>query len=476
MTLSIGSRPRTGLYPFLLDWLLFAGDVVPSWLALQCYNRLKDVITARGMTRGVALRGGRAALSARIANSLAIEVVGGLLMSVLLPAAVSLLLFDKLLAYQLVVNSIACGGAFLLAVVVSRTMSSYPGVASNAYVLPTFGIVYGIMIISLLLLRAQYSRYLIASGSIIGLAWSYVFAIVRARTRVFEIGLVDFGKTQSIDSIDSVVWHKITVPSEVLPSLDALAADLHAELPDEWESAIAEFVLEGLPVYHVKQLKESLTGQVDLEHLSENSFGSLTPTLPYFQLKRVLDWILAVVLLFPLLPVLAIVAIAVKLNSPGPAIFRQERIGYRGRPFTVYKFRTMRLATNVDDELLAAQTQHGDSRITRLGRFLRATRLDEIPQLFNILRGEMSWIGPRPEAAVLSKWYETQIPFYRYRHVVCPGITGWAQVCQGHVVDVSDVKGKLDYDFYYIKQFSPALDLLIVFRTVTTIFTGNGHR
>ncbi|RUW57326.1 sugar transferase, partial [Mesorhizobium sp. M4B.F.Ca.ET.049.02.1.2] len=147
------------------------------------------------------------------------------------------------------------------------------------------------------------------------------------------------------------------------------------------------------------------------------------------------------------------------------ALFRQQRMGYRGKVYQVYKFRTMRTSSHVADEKEQAITKTGDARITGLGRFLRKSRIDELPQLVNILRGEMSWIGPRPEALVLSRWYEAELPFYRYRHIVRPGITGWAQVNQGHVAAVGEVLEKLHYDFYYIKNFSPWLDLLIVFRT-----------
>jgi lipopolysaccharide/colanic/teichoic acid biosynthesis glycosyltransferase len=117
-----------------------------------------------------------------------------------------------------------------------------------------------------------------------------------------------------------------------------------------------------------------------------------------------------------------------------------------------------------------------DPRITRVGAFLRKSRIDELPQLWNILCAEMSWIGPRPEAEVLSQWYVGEIPFYRYRHVVKPGISGWAQTNQGHVAEVGDIHRKLQYDFYYIKYFSPFLDVLILFKTVKTMLTGFGAR
>ena len=171
------------------------------------------------------------------------------------------------------------------------------------------------------------------------------------------------------------------------------------------------------------------------------------------------------------------VAAHIKLSTRDRVFFFQERVGFRGKTFTVVKFRTM-VSTEFDDgnsdQLINYMTMENDARVTRVGRFLRRYRLDELPQVLNIVRGEMSWIGPRPEAELLSCWYDMEIPFYGYRHMVRPGITGWAQVNQGHVVDVNEVKEKLYYDFYYIKHFSIWLDLLIVARTLRTLFIGNG--
>jgi lipopolysaccharide/colanic/teichoic acid biosynthesis glycosyltransferase len=214
---------------------------------------------------------------------------------------------------------------------------------------------------------------------------------------------------------------------------------------------------------------------VELQHLSENSFGSLLPARGYFYFKGLADFAVALLLLPVALPVMAVVAAAVRIDSAGPVLFRQRRVGHAGRPITVYKFRTMR-QVEVTDERSSAMTRSDDHRITRVGRILRKLRIDEVPQIINILKWEMSWIGPRPEAQVLSVWYTSEIPFYRYRHVVKPGISGWAQVNQGHVAEVKDVHEKLHYDFYYIKYFSPWLDLLIIFRTIKTVLSGFGAR
>jgi len=150
------------------------------------------------------------------------------------------------------------------------------------------------------------------------------------------------------------------------------------------------------------------------------------------------------------LPLLGLAALAIKYDSPGPVFFMQPRMGYRGEVFRIWKLRTMRA------DIEGGQYTDGDDiRVTRIGRLLRRYRIDELPQMINILRGEMSWIGPRPESLPLSEWYEREIGFYSYRHIVRPGITGWAQVQQGYAARPENVKHKLHYDFYYIKHFRP---------------------
>jgi lipopolysaccharide/colanic/teichoic acid biosynthesis glycosyltransferase len=226
-----------------------------------------------------------------------------------------------------------------------------------------------------------------------------------------------------------------------------------------------------LAVYHWKQVAESLSGTVDIEHLSENNLGSLLPSSVYLRFKRLVDVLVALAVLPVVLPILGLAALAIRISDGAPVLFRQERMGFRGRSFMMLKLRTMHAGGEG-----AAFTAANDPRITPAGRTLRRYRIDELPQVLNIIRGEMSWIGPRPESLKLAAWYENEVPFYSYRHIVRPGISGWAQVNQGNVAEVKAAATKLRYDFYYIKYFSPWLDALIVARTIRTVLTGFGAR
>lgn len=366
--------------------------------------------------------------------------------------------------------------ASLLGLSLLRSLSHYPGVQGSVYILPSFLSGYSIAFFVFLFGRFTYSRSVFISAFVLCVIWFYVAYFRSQRRGGLSIGIVPVGAAPQLMDVGRIDWRILEHPDSDASDLTAVVADLRSDLPDAWERRLTDFALEGLPVYHSKQLIESLTGQVELEHLSENSFGSLAPVSAYMVFKHVLDWFAAAAALILLSPFLLTLALLIRLDSPGSPIFRQIRMGYRGQPFTVYKFRSMTTRAAPVDARTQAMTQANDQRVTRIGRFIRSSRIDELPQLLNVLKGDMSWIGPRPEAEVLSRWYETEIPFYRYRHIVRPGITGWAQVSQGHVAEVDDVRLKLHYDFYYIKHFSPWLDMLIVARTIRTMATGFGAR
>ena len=385
------------------------------------------------------------------------------------------------LAEATIINSaIASLSAAVAALFLYRRVTSFPGTSGFAFIIPTYSVTFGCAIAVMLLGRLAYSGSMLTSGYVASMAFGFYATHLAQRFARRQFYLVPFGNTDiardASSNVEWIIMHQPQVPDD--DRHGAIVADLRYDMDPEWERMLASAAISGRVVYHTKQLHESLTGKVEIEHLSENSFGSLLPNLAYRKIKRAVD-ILASGLALPVLFIpFILLAIWIKLDSPGPAIFRQERMGFRARPFKVIKFRTMehRPPCANGAERDEAITTHDDARITRAGRFLRRTRIDELPQLWNVLIGEMSLIGPRPEALPLSEWYETELPFYSYRHIVRPGITGWAQVNQGHVAALGDVHIKLHYDFYYIKHFSAWLDILIMLRTVGTMLTGFGSK
>jgi lipopolysaccharide/colanic/teichoic acid biosynthesis glycosyltransferase len=365
-------------------------------------------------------------------------------------------------------TALAVAGGYLLL----RKLSRFPGIKSTAYILPAFAIAYGLLVAALLFTRIDYARLQMLSSFALTLCWFYWVCLVEQRLRRPRLAVLPFGEVGGLLAIRSIDWTTLRSPDHILQGYDGIVADLRAKIPAEWEKFLARWALKGVPVYHMKQVGESLTGRVQIEHLSENTLGSLLPSSIYARAKRTIDVAGVLVSLPVLLPLGALVAALIKLDSPGPVLFRQPRMGYRGEVFTILKFRTMYCDRTGGGHF----TDGDDPRVTRLGRWLRRCRIDELPQVVNVLKGEMSWIGPRPEALPLSDWYEKEIPFYCYRHIVRPGITGWAQVQQGYAARIKAVTHKLHYDFYYIKNFSPWLDLLIAAKTVRTVLSGFGAR
>jgi lipopolysaccharide/colanic/teichoic acid biosynthesis glycosyltransferase len=357
-----------------------------------------------------------------------------------------------------------------------RRLSRYPGVRASYHILPSFGVAFAVVLAIFFFFRFDYSRAHFLASFLVCVLWYYVVYFKLQRQQRLTIGIVPFGEISGLYGIPDVSWIELTDPRAGALQFDAIVADLRADIPDDWERFLADRALEGNLVMHVKQIEESLTGRVAIEHLSENTLGSLIPGIVFAKFKRLADLATAAAALPLLLPVMLLVALLIRLDSPGPILFRQQRMGYRGKPFLMFKFRTMTEGPSHPDPRLAAMTRDADNRVTKLGKVLRHYRIDELPQVVNILRGEMSWIGPRPEAVPLSLWYEAELPFYRYRHIVRPGITGWAQVKQGHVADMDEVLWKLHYDFYYIKNFSFWLDVLIIARTIRTVLSGFGAR
>ena len=408
------------------------------------------------------------------------QFAGALVLGAVVPWVVRGLIRAELLVEPATLNALSANAiAVAIAFWMRLSIETYPGIRRSYVIFPSALTGHGVTLVWFVLTRFPYDRIGLALGFLLHVIWLYTLYIYAERRVRRRYAVVPFGAIEDLKRVDAVDWFVLSRPRlHDARACHAIVADFGAELPDEWEAFLADAALDGRIVYQVKQLSESLTGRVELEHLSENSFGSLLPARGYFYLKGLIDFSFALVMLPVALPVMAVLALAIRAESAGPVLFRQKRVGHAGKPIIVYKFRTMRPAdAEVEsDERVAAMTGDDDERITSVGKWLRKLRLDELPQIFNILKWQMSWIGPRPEAAVLSVWYTSEIPFYRYRHVVKPGISGWAQVNQGHVAEVGEVHRKLQYDFYYIKYFSPWLDLLILFRTIKTMLTGWGAR
>ncbi len=217
-------------------------------------------------------------------------------------------------------------------------------------------------------------------------------------------------------------------------------------------------------------------GAVDIETIAARDIAAAAARMNAplsLTLKRILDIAFSLGLLAFLLPILALTALAIKLDSRGPILYRQRRVGFGGKEFEVFKFRSMVSNAEVNGPQYAAVN---DARITPIGRIIRRFRIDEIPQAINVLRGEMSFVGPRPERPEFVSELEQEIPLYQCRHLVKPGITGWAQVKYEYAASVEGARNKLRYDLYYIRHFSPVLDLLIVLMTVRVALFGLGSR
>jgi len=256
---------------------------------------------------------------------------------------------------------------------------------------------------------------------------------------------------------------------------EAIIADLSAtDLDPEWEEMLLK-INQTVPVYPVESFIETYFYKLDLSHVTlhlalDGTFKSDYHTA-YGKVKSLFDAILAGSLVLVLLPLMLLIAVCIKLEDGGPGLFRQVRVGRFERPFLLYKFRTMTAGTEGEN----LYTQKADARITRVGRLLRLIRLDELPQLWNVLKGDMSMIGPRAEWDKLVARYAEEIPFYHLRHMVKPGITGWAQVHYGYGADLSDTREKLQYDLYYIKHYSPEMDASIVLKTIFTMLSASGR-
>jgi sugar transferase (PEP-CTERM system associated) len=285
-------------------------------------------------------------------------------------------------------------------------------------------------------------------------------------TRVGE-PVINPGVIGTIEDIPAIV--RARAVDRVVVSL----ADARGRLPMD---KLLEMKLAGVTFDHLASVYEEYIGKIAVENLRPSWLifsAGFRKTRVLLVVKRLVDIAVAFVGLVLAMPILALLAIAVKLSSPGPVLYRQARVGQHGRIFHVYKLRSMR--ADAEAGTGAVWARRNDDRVTPIGRWMRRTRLDEIPQLWNVLAGNMSFVGPRPERPEFVRLLTERIPFYGQRHVVKPGLTGWAQVRYTYGASVEDTIEKLQYDLYYIKNLSIPFDLFIIFETVKTVIKGAGH-
>lgn len=255
-----------------------------------------------------------------------------------------------------------------------------------------------------------------------------------------------------------------------------IVKDMQSPSFKKYLKRLFELKVNGLKVLSYEIFNEEIQKKIDASKIDEewllqsNGFDILNDGMQK-NMKRGADLVIATTLMILLSPVALIAAILIKLESKGPIIFKQVRIGENMVPFKVYKFRSMKIH---DPQKYSKYAQDNDNRVTKIGNFMRKTRIDELPQLFCILKGTMSFVGPRPEWDILAKEYEKQIPYYNLRHMIKPGLTGWAQVMYPYGENIEDTKRKLEYDLYYLKHQDLILDVLIILKTVKVILFGKG--
>lgn len=415
----------------------------------------------------------------KIFRSFTLRLIVGLLLVccipvLLLPEWGGYKSWSNSLLHQVSVATVAL--AFVASMFSMQRFDWFPGTRSIFAGLTIVVSWYALLGALLMAARLPYSlSYIWAS-----FALSLIFMLAQStwfrRSHVQRMGFVPLGRADHLDKVQGVAWTKLDQPA--LPAggvrLDAIVADLHAPaLTDAWQKFLADCTLQHMPVYNIRQVEEVLTGRVKIHHMYENNLGSLLPNPIYMALKYLWEVGLIVLSLPVVLPLMLVTALLIKLEDGGSIFYNQERVGYRGKPFLMFKFRSMTENRNLNQQTTTTQN---DARVTRVGRFIRKVRIDELPQFLNVAMGQMSLIGPRAEYKKFADELEKQVPFYQYRHIVKPGITGWAQVRHGYATGADETQVKIEHDFYYIKNFSFSLDVLIVFLTIKTMLTGFGAR
>jgi lipopolysaccharide/colanic/teichoic acid biosynthesis glycosyltransferase len=321
-----------------------------------------------------------------------------------------------------------------------------------------------------LVTRSYYSIPMLLTGAAASAVLGALVLLVRQRSPRPRVGVL--GPWPSILDGAALDGELVLAPDASIRGYDLLLVTLDGDPPAEVAAMLSRALMSGKPVRHIVEFLEETHGVVAIEHfdLDHLPAGGLTT---YRTGKRLVDVMVAIALLPVAVTIVGVAGLAILLTMGAPIFFTQPRVGLGGRVFRILKLRTMRTDPAAGGGLATAI---GDSRITPLGRWLRRFHVDELPQLWNVLTGDMSLVGPRPEQPGLTEAYIRQVPAFAYRQLVRPGITGWAQVRAGYAADLAETRVKLSYDLFYLKNFSFGLDVRILARTLWTLLSGGGVR
>lgn len=362
--------------------------------------------------------------------------------------------------------------AFALAALISSRLRLLPKAEGLGILLGVVTLAFICVVAAIALGRFYYSRSFLLVAYLVAVVWLPLIYFSGAEARKVALAVIPGGMSDELLRVEGGAFHVLQRP-HFPGDCSGIAVDLHQRLSPEWIRFLADCALQRIPVYHAAVVFEAATGRVSLSNLNGGVFEELRPEPIYAAAKRWLEVMLVLAALPLVVPLCLILAVVIRFDSSGPVIFSQERRGQNGTSFRLYKFRSMRHDQAPGD---VSFTSNGDGRVTRIGRFIRKVRADELPQLWNVIRGDMSLVGPRPEQIPYAMQFDQEIPFYSYRHLVRPGITGWAQVNHGYAADLGETRSKLEYDLYYVKYLSFWLDLIILLRTLRIVLTGFGAR
>lgn len=403
--------------------------------------------------------------------SLVGSMLSGLGLPTLLAGATDLPAPTEAFAELAFAHSLAIlAGAIGMGHLILRHLCALPMARAGWLVLPSLALAFSLVGAIVVFTDSTTSTLAVGEVAACAALWYLAVIVLRRKRKPVRLGFIGERPVDAAVIAEAQEW--IDASEIHLPRpINGIVVDGQFRLSEAQESMLNRAVVRDIPVYDLQQLRERLTGRVSIEASPHDAFGTVPVLRPYLRIKRFLDIAIALPALCLALPVMLVFGALIRLESPGPALFRQVRMGYRGRKFVCYKLRSMR-----SEQIGPAYTQDQDPRITRIGRVIRKWRIDELPQLLNVLRGDMSIIGPRPEAIQLARLYQRDIAYYGYRHTLRPGITGWAAVNQGNVALQQAARVKLEYDFFYVKHASLWLDLWILVLTVRTIVSGFGAK